>query len=91
MEVAEIVDPALQTARDRVLFGATVTYRDENDKERTVRIIGIDEARIENGEVSWVSPVARALLNGRRGDAVEMRTPGGEVEIEIIDISYDSG
>ncbi len=91
MEIAEIVDPAFQTARDRVVFGATVTYRDESGKERTVRIVGIDEASLENGEVSWVSPIARALLNGCRGDLVEMRTPGGEVEIEIVDISYETG
>jgi transcription elongation factor GreB len=91
MEIAEIVDPALQTARDRVVFGATVTYCDESDKKRTVRIVGIDEARIERGEVSWLSPVARALLNGHCGDVVEMRTPGGAVEIEIVDISYETG
>ena len=88
MEIAEIVDPAAQTNHDRVYFGATVTYCDENDAERTVRIVGIDEARIERGEISWVSPVARALLRTSLGDLVTLRAPGGDVEIEITDINY---
>ena len=58
IEIAEVVDPARQTNRDRVFFGATVTYADSNDAERTIRIVGVDEARHEEGEVSWVSPIA---------------------------------
>jgi len=90
MEIAEIVDPALQTDRDRVFFGATVTYCDEEDRERTVRIVGVDETRPEKGEISWVSPVARALMRAELGDVVTLHTPGGETDIEIVDISYDN-
>lgn len=89
MEIAEIVDPARQTNHDRVYFGATVTYCDENDAERTVRIVGIDEARTEQGEISWVSPMARALLRGSVGDLVIVRAPGGETEFEITAIVYE--
>ena len=88
MEIAEIVDPAQQTNRDRVFFGAAVTYADEEDSEHTVRIVGIDETRPEEGEISWVSPVARALLGSELGDAVTLRAPGGDVELEVLEISY---
>ena len=89
MEIAEVVDPAKQTTRDRVFFGATVTYCDENDLERTVRIVGIDEARLENGEVSWVSPIARALMRTSEGDVARMQTPNGAMEIEVLEIRYE--
>lgn len=88
LEIAEPVDPALQKNRDQVFFGATVTYADENDRERTIRIVGIDEARIELGEVSWISPIARALIKARIGDVVELRTPQGSQQIEVLGISY---
>src|SRR5204863_4999835 len=72
LEIAEVVDPAKQKSRDQVFFGATVTYvatrQDGRDRERTIRILGIDEARTEAGEVSWISPIARALLRARVGD-----------------------
>jgi len=89
LEIAEPVDPALQKNRDQVFFGATVTYVDEQDVERTVRIVGVDEARIEQGEISWVSPVARALLKARVGDTVEMLTPTGRESLEVLAIRYD--
>ena len=88
MEIAEVVDPTRQTDHDRVFFGATVTYADEADRERTVRIVGIDESRPDEGEISWVSPVARALMRAELGDVVTMRTPAGEVELEVLEISY---
>jgi transcription elongation factor GreB len=88
LEIAEVVDPARQRNRDRVFFGATVTYADSRDVERTVRIVGVDEANHERGEVSWVSPIARALLRGQEGDVVRMRTPAGVESIEIVEISY---
>jgi transcription elongation factor GreB len=88
MEIAEIVDPAMQKNTDQVFFGATVTYCDVANSERTVRIVGIDESRPEEGEISWVSPLARALLKAELGDVVTMHTPKGEVEIEVLDISY---
>jgi len=89
LEIAEMVDPARQTKRDQVFFGATVTYADMADRERTIRIVGIDEARTEAGEVSWISPIARALLQARVGDAVEVRTPTGMEPIEVLKITYD--
>lgn len=89
LEVAEPVDPALQKNRDQVFFGATVTYVDDNDRERRIRILGIDEARIEQGEVSWISPIARALMKARVGDVVELRTPQGLQSIEVLKITYE--
>jgi transcription elongation factor GreB len=88
LEIAEVVDPARQRNRDRVFFGATVTYADSRDEERTVRIVGVDEARLDLGEVSWVSPIARALLKAREGDTVKLRTPAGLESIEVVEISY---
>ncbi|MEM8827028.1 MAG: transcription elongation factor GreB [Pseudomonadota bacterium] len=89
LEIAEVVDPGRQTTRDRVFFGATVTYADPRDEERRVRIVGVDEARQDHGEISWVSPVARALMRAEVGDVVNVRTPAGLEEIEVISISYE--
>ena len=90
LEKAKIVDPAAQSLRDRVFFGATVTYADEEAKERTITIVGVDEARFDHGEISLVSPVARALLRAEVGDWRVLRKPGGDEEIEILSISYPS-
>lgn len=91
MEIAEVVDQSRQTNREQVFFGATVTYADGEDRERTVRIVGVDEAQQENGEVSWISPVARALLKARVGDVVRMQTPAGPEEVEVVAIEYREG
>lgn len=88
MEIAEVVDPALQKNHDQVFFGATVTYADSSATERTVRIVGVDEARLELNEISWISPVARALMKAWDGDVVKMRTPKGMEELEILKIEY---
>ncbi|OFZ53650.1 MAG: transcription elongation factor GreB [Bdellovibrionales bacterium RIFOXYC1_FULL_54_43] len=88
LESAVIVDPSVQNA-ERVLFGARVTVRDEEDRERTYRIVGIDEADVRNGDVSWISPIAKALLNAKVGDTVNLRTPRGEEELEILRIRYE--
>jgi transcription elongation factor GreB len=88
LEIAEIVDPARQTNRGQVFFGATVTYVNERDVERTVTLLGVDEADIARSEVSLNSPIARALLGKRVGDAVRMQTPAGGEEVEILAISY---
>ncbi len=88
LDNCEVVDPAAQPRRDQVFFGATVTYVREDDTEVTVTIVGVDEADAEKGHISWVSPVARALLRGRVGDAVKLRLPAGVEEIEILSISY---
>jgi len=89
LEASKVVDPAQQTVRDRVFFGATVTYVDAAGAETTVRIVGIDEADLERGQVSWVSPIARALLRAQVGDSVQVRTPAGPETIEVVAISYD--
>ena len=91
LEIAEVVDPSQQTRRDQVFFGATVTYVNLRDEERTVTILGVDEADIGRGEVSLHSPIALALLRKRIGEAVAIRTPSGMDEIEIVAISYPEG
>lgn len=88
LEIAEVVDPTQQRQRDRVFFGATVTYADETDTERTVTILGADEADLARGEVSLYSPIARALLRARVGEAVKLHTPAGATEIEVLAIRY---
>ena len=88
IEIAEVVESKLQTRRDQVFFGATVTYADSHDRERTVRIVGVDEARSGEGEISWISPVARALMRAFEGDSVDVRTPAGIEQIEVLGISY---
>lgn len=88
MESAEVVDPTLQKNRDRVFFGATVTYANDRDEEKTVTIVGIDEADLSQGKISWISPVARALLKAEIGDVVEVRTPTGVDSLEVVDIRY---
>jgi transcription elongation factor GreB len=89
MEIAEIVDPAQQINRDRVFFGARVTYVGEDDRFRTLRIVGVDETRPEEGEISWISPIARVLLNTELGDVVTLRAPAGVLELEVLEISYE--
>jgi transcription elongation factor GreB len=88
LENAEVVDPVRQRRLDQVFFGATVTYANENGDERTVTIVGVDEIDADPGRVSWVSPIARALLKAREGDVVELRTPTGVNRIEIVAIRY---
>ncbi|CAN0578100.1 unnamed protein product, partial [Laminaria digitata] len=91
LEIAEVVDPLAQPDKDRIFFGATVTYEDQHGRERTIRIVGTDEAEIEKNEVSWVSPVARALMRKSAGDVALLHTPDGEVEIEVLEIAYLPG
>ena len=91
LEIAEVVDPAAQPDKAHIFFGATVTYEDQHGAERTIRIVGTDEARIEDNQVSWVSPVARALMRKSVGDVALLQTPDGEVEIEVLAIRYETG
>jgi transcription elongation factor GreB len=88
LESAEVVDPRQQTRLDQVFFGATVTYATEDGTETTITIVGIDEADFTRGQVSWVSPIARALTKAHEGDTVELRTPGGIKQIEVLEIRY---
>ena len=92
LERVQVVDPAAQAKRDQIFFGATVTYaRGSDDAEVTVTIVGIDEANADQGRISWVSPVARALLGARVGDLRRVRTPAGAEEVEIVTILYPAG
>ncbi len=89
LERVQVVDPAAQARRDQVFFGATVTYaRLSDDAEVTIRIVGVDEADAEKGDVSWVAPVARALLGARVGDVRKVRTPAGIEEVEVVRVAY---
>jgi transcription elongation factor GreB len=91
MASAVIVNPAEQPDKSRVYFGATVTYADAQDRERTITIVGEDEANLEQGKVSWISPVARALMKTQVGDVVPLQAPGGTQEIEVLTIHYPTG
>jgi len=88
LDRAEIVDPATQKS-DRVLFGATVEVDDEEGKRRVYRIVGIDETDVRRGHVSWISPVGKALLQAHAGDVVQLRTPKGDEELEVVSIRYE--
>ncbi|WP_149538753.1 transcription elongation factor GreB [Siccirubricoccus phaeus] len=91
LEKVQVVDPARTPKRDQVFFGATVTYARADDTEVTVTIVGVDEADSKSGRISWVAPVARALLGGRVGDLRRLRTPQGVEEIEVVAIRYPGG
>jgi transcription elongation factor GreB len=88
LDIAEVTDPSLHHGSDQVFFGATVSYADEDGQERTVTIKGVDEADNLAGEVSWVSPIARALLKAREGDELTLVTPKGPQTIEVIAVRY---
>ena len=88
LDIAEVADPSLHHGSDQVFFGATVTYATARGDERTITIKGIDEADSLNGEVSWVSPIARALLKAREGDEVQLVTPAGLDRIEVLSVRY---
>jgi len=88
LEIAEPTDPSIHHGRDQIFFGATVRYADPTGDERTVTILGIDEANSAQAQVSWISPIARALLKAREGDVVKLVTPGGAHDIEILEVRY---
>jgi transcription elongation factor GreB len=88
LEAAEVVDPATREDTDQVFFGATVTYASDAGEEQTVHIVGIDEMDPGKHYVSWISPVARALIKAREGDTVNLHTPAGTQEIEILEVRY---
>lgn len=88
LELAEVVDPSVHHGSDQVFFGATVNYVEASGTERTVTILGIDEADSLQGQVSWVSPIARTLIKSRVGDELKLITPAGVLDIEILQVSY---
>jgi transcription elongation factor GreB len=88
IEIAEVIDASVHHGNDQIFFGATVTYLESGNTERTVTILGIDEAVSARGEVSWVSPIARTLLKARQGDVLKLLAPTGALEIEVLTVSY---
>ncbi|CAI3945991.1 GreA/GreB family (GreA) (PDB:1GRJ) [Commensalibacter communis] len=90
LDNAIVVDPKEQPQKNKVYFGATVTYVTEEDQEYTVTIVGVDEAITEHGQISLISPIAKALMNAKVGDEVKFQSPAGEKFLEILAISYPS-
>lgn len=88
LDIAEVADPSVHHGSSQIFFGATVLYVTSVGDERTVTIKGIDEADSLQGEVSWIAPIARALLKARVGDEVAVVTPGGVEKIEVIEVTY---
>jgi transcription elongation factor GreB len=88
LEIAEVVDASVHAASEQIFFGATVTYADESGLERTVHIVGVDEADSLAGQVSWISPIAKALMKNKVGDVVRLTTPTGIQEVDILEVSY---
>jgi len=91
IDAAEVVDPGLpRTGRAamRIFFGATVRYATASGTERTVAIVGTDEVDLTRNHISWVSPLARALMKAEAGDRVLLRAPGGTEQLEVIEVSY---
>lgn len=88
MDSAVVVDPAQQKHLDQIFFGATVAYARTDGSEHTVQIVGVDEANLDLGKISWLSPIARALLKARVGDEVRVHTPAGTEILEVLSIRY---
>ena len=88
LENAVVVDPAAQENVDRVFFGAWVTLYEADGSEVRYQIVGIDEADASSGRISWISPLARALMKAREGDVVRFQSPSGMREIEVVEIRY---
>ncbi|MBT3068599.1 transcription elongation factor GreB [Rhodoferax sp. U11-2br] len=88
LEIAVVADPAVHHGHTQIFFGATVIYVDDEGVERSVKIVGIDEANSAAGEVSWVSPIARTLLKAYEGDVLKLVMPGRVSEVEVLKVSY---
>jgi transcription elongation factor GreB len=88
IDTAEIVDPNLQKKLTKIFFGAIITYTKADGTETTIQIVGIDEADLDKNKVSWISPIAKALLKAEVGDVVKLRMPAGVEELEVIEIKY---
>lgn len=91
LDVAEVVDPAAPREDDeRIFFGATVIFANQRGEEKTVSIVGVDEIDTSKGYISWISPMARALIKAREGDVVTLHAPGGVEELEILEVKYQT-
>lgn len=91
IESAVVIDPAAQTNREQIFFGATVTYDSERSGERTITIVGVDEVLCDKSYVSWRAPVAIALMKAQVGDVVKVNTPSGIDRLEVVEIAYPAG
>ncbi len=91
LDAAEVIDPsAPREDEERIFFGATVKFVNRKGEEKTVSIVGVDEIDTSRGYISWVSPIARALIKAREGDAVTLHAPGGIEELEILEVKYQT-
>jgi transcription elongation factor GreB len=93
LDNAEVVDPLTprdEELADRVFFGATVTYANAKGDENTITIVGIDELNLSRGYITWISPLARALMKAREGDTVTLHAPGGREDLDVIDVRYEA-
>ena len=89
LDLAEIIDPTIPREDEtQIFFGATVTFSDSNGQTETISIVGVDEINTTKGSISWISPMAKALIKSRQGDIVSLLTPAGVKEIEILTVQY---
>ena len=88
LEFAHVLDPSTRESTNQVFFGATITYQNSQNKQRTIRIVGVDEVDVEHGDVSWISPIAKAMLKKSIGDEITLETPDGSETLEILDVQY---
>jgi transcription elongation factor GreB len=89
IESAEVVDPLRQGNNDQIFFGARVTIADADGSENTYTIVGVDETDVSKGNISWISPLARALIKAREGDSIRFQSPVGVREIDILEVRYE--
>jgi transcription elongation factor GreB len=90
LDIAEVVDPLRQGENDQIFFGARVTVADADGAENTYTIVGVDEADVSKGRISWISPLARALIKAREGDSIRFQSPVGIREIDILEVRYET-
>jgi transcription elongation factor GreB len=88
LEFAHVLDPSTRESTNQVFFGATITYLNGQNEQKTIRIVGVDEVDVEHGDVSWISPIAKAMLKKSIGDEITLETPDGLETIEILDVQY---
>jgi transcription elongation factor GreB len=88
LEFAYVLDPSTRESTNQVFFGATITYLNSLNEQRTIRIVGVDEVDVEHGDVSWISPIAKAMLKKSIGDEITLETPDGLETLEILDVQY---
>lgn len=90
LDIAQIVDPLAQAGNEQIFFGATVTLCDEEGVEQCYQIVGVDETDFTRGRISWISPLARAMIKAREGDTVRFQSPAGWREVEVVAVEYRS-